>query len=141
MWWEAEKLAVMGTLKMRVPFVGKTAQAAKTQKADIPFIGNATDALMFYTFVAARRLLLYQLPLGGHFQINSLYVCEQMCCGVLQNSASLNRHKDSEVPVFPAYSEHVTTASCTLEYACFCQNCSASEAVTQTDCDCCGGGK
>lgn len=44
-------LAVMGTLKICWPFVGKTAQAAKTQKADIPFIGNATDALMFHSFV------------------------------------------------------------------------------------------
>lgn len=77
--------------------------------------------------------------MGGHFQINSLHLCEQMSYSVLHNSATLNGHKDSEV--FSASSEHVTTASCMLEYACFCQNCSASEAVIQTDCDCCGGGK
>lgn len=64
-----------------------------------------------------------------------------MCYSVLHKSAALNRHKDSGVPVFSADSEHVTAASCMLEYACFCQNCSASEAVAQTDCDCCGGGK
>lgn len=47
----------------------------------------------------------------------------------------------TDIKVFSADSEHVTSASCMLEYACFCQNCSASEAVIQTDCDCCGGGK
>lgn len=46
--------------------------------------------------------------------------------------------------IISAYSRPVTKhahSPCALEYACFCQDCSASEAVTQTDCDCDGGRK
>lgn len=50
--WEAEMLAVMGTLEIRLPFVGKAAWAAEIQNADIRFIGNwecnrCTDVLQF----------------------------------------------------------------------------------------------
>lgn len=123
-------LAVTGTLKMC--WWGETAKAA-----DIPFIGNwernrCTDALQLQRADSCCA----GLPWEDIFQ-SIHYICASRRVTV----HSIIQRVLTDMKVLSADSERVTSASCMLEYACFGPNCSAREAVTQTDCDCCGGGK